>query len=94
MQMKLSEMTFSWTGVDDDTPSGHVLAIGKDKLGNIRLFLFAGEVPTDEGFRGSVLVPPPESPRGQIAYGRSGTYVAHIASAGSTKALLNWLTTD
>lgn len=94
MRFQISQLNIHWHGVDDDTPEGHALALGTDPLGSTRLFLFAGETPTDAGFRGSVLVPHPESASGPIAYGRSGEYVAHIASQGSVKALLARLTDE
>lgn len=76
MRFRLSDVTVHWSGVDDTTPAGHSLVHGTDPLGRQNLFLFAGDTPSDEAYRGRVQMPAiSESFWGNTAYGPRGTYV-------------------
>jgi hypothetical protein len=74
-QFRLSEVAVRWSGTDDNTPDGHCIATGKDTLGNHRVWLFTGDEPSDDGYRGNILVP---ASAGVIltAYGPTNAYVA------------------
>lgn len=82
MQFRFADLDLKWTGVDDTTPDGHVIATGFDSLGNIRVFLWAGDAPSDDAFRGSLLL---KDGRVAGAYGPRGAWVA---SSGDQTALL------
>lgn len=71
MQFRLADLDLRWTGTDDTTPEGHVIAVGLDPVGNTRVFLWAGQQPADEHYRGSLLL----RENGAIAYGPRGSYV-------------------
>lgn len=73
MKFRLADMDVRWSGVDDTTPPGHCLASGLDPHGNVRVWLFKGVEPSDEGFRGSLLIP---SSGPAVGYGPTGTFVA------------------
>ncbi|MFJ9379532.1 hypothetical protein [Streptomyces sp. NPDC101455] len=60
-----------WVGVDDDTPPGHCIAIGKDSLGNAWLWLFTGDTPSADAFVGSIEIPA-QITKTPSAYGRFG----------------------
>lgn len=63
-----------WSGIDDDTPPGHSIAIGKDSLGNNWLWLFKGDSPTDKAFVGAIEIPA-QVDRIPGTYGRGGGFV-------------------
>jgi hypothetical protein len=91
--IRLADLDIRWTGTDGTTPDGHVLALGTDRLGVLRLCLYAGAVPTDSHFRGSLLIPPDghqqaHLPTRTTAYGPTGTYVT---SNGDQASMLNRL---
>ncbi|MFI2078594.1 hypothetical protein [Streptomyces triculaminicus] len=86
--IRLTNFNIHWTGVDDSTPPGHVLALGTDHLGNFRLCLYQGNEPTDEGFCGSLLIPPDGSNSKTIAYGPRGGYVTSSGDEASMLARL------
>lgn len=44
-------------------------------MGNIRVWLFLGDEPSDSGFRGSILYPPFGRLSGRTAYDANGAYV-------------------
>lgn len=71
---RLSDMSVMWSGVDSTTPLCHSIALGRDPLGNIRIWLFASDTPQDETHMGSVLIPNGRGAR-LIAYGPTGAYV-------------------
>lgn len=73
-KFRLADMDVRSVGVDDLTPPGHCIATGLDPIGNLRVWLFAGSEPSDEGYRGNILIP--ENTEGVIlAYGPRGSYV-------------------
>lgn len=75
MQFRLADLDLRWTGTDDNTPARHVIAVGLDPLGNTRTFLWAGDKPSDDTYRGSVL----HGDRNQVAYGPRGGYAGNGA---------------
>ncbi|WP_405461640.1 hypothetical protein OG786_29390 [Streptomyces sp. NBC_00101] len=90
MTIRLADLAISWTGTDATTPDGHVLVLGTDQLGMLRLCLYAGDTPSDDQFRGSLLIPPDGHgqaflPTRTTAYGPTGAYVA---SNGDQTSLL------
>lgn len=90
MRFRLADVDVRWSGIDDTTPPGYCLADGFDKAGNRRLWLFGGAEPSDEGFRGSILLP--ADPAGvSVAYGPTGVYVRSSAWGHDTTAMLTWL---
>ncbi|MEV6219886.1 hypothetical protein [Nocardia sp. NPDC051833] len=86
----LRDIDIRWEGRDDFTPEGHYLALGKDSLGNTRLWLFQGDTVSDEGYCGSILIPQDAGGR-PIAYGPRGSYVV---SGHDQAALLSRLAND
>lgn len=84
MSFRLADMTVMWSGVDSTTPLLHSIALGRDPLGNIRVWLFASDTPQDDKFLGSVLIPNGRGAR-LIAYGPTGAYVR---SGGTQQELL------
>lgn len=85
MSIRLAELDIRWTGTDDTTPEGHVLALGVDSVGNCRLCLYEGAEPDDAAFRGSLLIPPMNGTGGAVAYGPAG---AHVTSIGDQTTML------
>lgn len=88
--IKLAELTVRWTGTDSTTPAGHVLVLGVDRLGLLRLCLYKGAQPDDAAFRGSLLIPPDghqqsHLPTHTTAYGPGGAFVT---STGDQTAML------
>jgi hypothetical protein len=84
---RLTDMDIRWKGTDVTTPPGHCLAQGRDPVGNTRVWLFNAPEPTDEAYRGNLLMP--TDPAGLIfAYGPTGTY---LASGDDQTELLNQL---
>ncbi|GES27868.1 hypothetical protein AB0G60_02900 [Streptomyces angustmyceticus] len=81
MEFRLANMDVRWSGVDDTTPPGHCLATGMDPLG-VRVWLFKGDRPSDDGFCGSLLIP---SSGPAVGYGPTGAYVT---SSGDHTAML------
>lgn len=73
-QFRLDQLDIRWTGVDSNTPDGHVAATGFDPMGNYRLFLWAGQQPNDDHYVGSILIPQ-DINRQAIAYGARGGFV-------------------
>ncbi|MFF6966278.1 hypothetical protein ACFY9G_23285 [Streptomyces anthocyanicus] len=91
--IKLADLNVRWTGVDSTTPAGHVLVLGVDPLGVLRLCLYKGSQPDDAAFRGSLLIPPDghqqsHLPRRTTAYGPGGAFVT---SSGDHTAMLQRL---
>lgn len=87
--IRLAELDIRWTGTDDTTPEGHVLVLGIDSLGNTRLCLYV-DSPSDDAFRGSLLIPPDDRLSGTAAYGPTG---AHVTSRGDQASMLARLAT-
>jgi hypothetical protein len=85
MQFHFATSDIRWEGRDSTTPEGHYLARGLDAHGDMRVWLFVGDSVTIDGYRGSILVPRPESGGRPIAYGPRGGYVT---SQGDTAAML------
>lgn len=73
-RFRAADATIHWHGVDDDTPPGYSTAVGTDSLGNMWLWLFKGDRPTDKAFVGSVEIP---TQAGRIpgVYGQGGGFV-------------------
>ncbi|MFE7485481.1 hypothetical protein [Streptomyces sp. NPDC057552] len=90
MSTRLADLDIRWTGTDDTTPDGHVLALGTDSAGILWLCLYAGNTPADEQFKGSLLIPPDGRkerflPTRTTAYGPTGAYVT---SSGDQTSML------
>ncbi|MFF2383740.1 hypothetical protein [Streptomyces sp. NPDC058108] len=83
-RFKAADADVRWSGVDDDTPPGHSVAIGKDGLGNNWLWLFKGDKPSERAFVGAVEIPA-QAGRIPAAYGRGGGFVG---LARDTKEML------
>ncbi|MGW9401462.1 hypothetical protein [Streptomyces sp. NPDC055642] len=80
MSIRLADLTVRWTGTDSTTPAGHVLVLGVDSLGVLRLCLYKGSQPDDATFRGSLLIPAEghnqrHLPTRTTAYGPTGAFV-------------------
>lgn len=91
--IKLADLNVRWTGIDSTTPAGHVLVLGIDQLGLLRLCLYKGSQPDDSAFRGSLLIPPDghshrHLPTRTTAYGPTGAFVT---SHGNQHAMLRRL---
>ena len=91
--IKHADLNVRWTGVDSTTPVGHVLVLGVDQLGLLRLCLYKGSQPDDAAFRGSLLIPPDghtqrHLPSRTAAYGPGGAWVT---SSGDQTAMLRRL---
>lgn len=91
--IKLADLNVHWTGTDSTTPAGHVLVLGVDSLGTLRLCLYKGSQPDDAAFRGSLLIPPDghsqrHLPTRTTAYGPTGAFVT---SHGDQTAMLQRL---
>ncbi|MDP9953147.1 MULTISPECIES: hypothetical protein [Streptomyces] len=90
MSIRLADLNIRWTGTDDTTPDGHVLALGTGSAGLLRLCLYAGVSPADDQFRGSLLLPPDGHqqtflPARTTAYGPGGAWVT---SSGDQTSML------
>ncbi|MET9053329.1 hypothetical protein ABZW50_19505 [Streptomyces bacillaris] len=90
MSIRLADLDVRWTGTDDTTPDGHVLVLGIDTAGLLRLCLYAGDTPADDRFRGSLLIPPDGHrqtflPTRTNAYGPGGAW---ITSSGDQTSML------
>ncbi|KOG78709.1 hypothetical protein ACZ90_70685 [Streptomyces albus subsp. albus] len=90
MSIRLADLDIRWTGTDDTTPDGHVLALGTDSAGLLRLCLYAGDTPADDQFRGSLLLPSDGHrksflPTRTTAYGPGGAWVT---SGGDQTSML------
>ncbi|MFE3484797.1 hypothetical protein [Streptomyces griseus] len=99
MSIRLADLDIRWTGIDDTTPAGHVLALGTDSAGLLRLCLYAGDAPADERFRGSLLIPPenhtePFLPTRTTAYNAGGGWVTCFGDQTSMLARLANLTRE
>lgn len=70
----LAEQDVRWSGVDDTTPPGHCIASGLDPVGNLRVWLFASDEPSDDTYRGNILLPKSVG-SAATAYGPTGAYV-------------------
>ncbi|MFD9123814.1 hypothetical protein [Kitasatospora sp. NPDC059571] len=82
MQFRVADLTLHWTGTDDTTPPGHVIAAGHDPFGDLRIFLWAGNAPDDDAYRGSLLIKRHQT---VAAYGPGGDYITGL---GDQTALL------
>jgi hypothetical protein len=72
-KFRLADMDVRSVGVDDLTPPGHCIATGLDPVGNLRVWLFEGNAPADETYRGNILIP--QNAEGLVmAYGPRGAY--------------------
>lgn len=94
--IRLADLTLSWAGTDGTTPKGHTLAVGTDRAGLLRVCLYAGDTPSDNAFRGSLLIPPDNHqqrflPDRTTAYGPGGGFVTSI---GDHTAMLARLAAD
>lgn len=85
-QFRLADLDLRWTGTDGTTPPGHVIAVGRDPLGNTRIFLWANDKPDDSQYAGSLLI----TDEATFAYGARGGYVSSGAH-GDQKSMLNRL---
>lgn len=88
--IRLADLNIRWAGTDDTTPDGHVLVLAVDSLGVTRLCLYAGNAPSDDRFRGSLLIPPDGHsqrflPTRTTAYGPDGAW---ITSSGDYSSML------
>jgi hypothetical protein len=72
MRFTLADLDLRWVGNDAATPAGCTLGHGYDPLGNLRLFLWRGDQPSDGTFLGSVLT---KEKGPSTAYGPGGGYV-------------------
>ncbi|MFI5739173.1 hypothetical protein ACIA9I_12460 [Streptomyces anulatus] len=93
MSIRLADLDIRWTGTDDTTPDGHVLALGTDNAGLLRLCLYAGEAPADDQLRGSLLITPEGHqeaflPTRTTAYAPGGAWVT---SSGDQASMLSRL---
>ncbi|MFJ6729392.1 hypothetical protein ACIQPQ_31270 [Streptomyces sp. NPDC091281] len=90
--IRLIDLDVRWTGVDDTTSTGHVLVLGVDFLGLLRLCLYKGSTPTDGAFRGHLLISPEGRgrylPTRTTAYGPGGAWVTN---SGDQTAMLKRL---
>ncbi|MFD9868540.1 hypothetical protein ACFXI8_27225 [Streptomyces niveus] len=91
--IRLADLDIRWTGTDSTTPDGHVLVLGTDRLGSLRLCLYAGATPSDDRFRGSLLIPPDRHqqahmPTRTTAYGPRGAWVTSNGDQTSMLARL------
>jgi hypothetical protein len=86
-KFRAAEATIDWHGTDDNTPPGHSIATGTDRLGTHYVWLFRGDRPTDEAFVGAIGIP---NRAGQTptTYGRGGGFAG---TAPDTKAALERL---
>ncbi|WP_145787187.1 hypothetical protein [Kitasatospora atroaurantiaca] len=82
LQFRVADLTLHWTGTDDTTPPGHIIAAGHDPFGDLRVFLWVGNTPADDAYRGSLLI---KHHQAVAAYGPSGSYVTGL---GDQTALL------
>lgn len=87
MKFRLDQITPLWTGVDDTTPAGHCLVHGTDPLGRQNLFLYFGDTPSDDGYRGRVQMPFPGQPMA-TAYDGRGTFCGSGADMSTLLARL------
>ncbi|WP_228994326.1 hypothetical protein [Streptomyces sp. DH8] len=97
MSIRLADLDIHWTGTDDTTPDGHVLVLAIDNAGVLRLCLYAGDTPSDDQFRGSLLIPPeghkePFLPTRTTAYGPGGAWATSSGDQTSMLARLANLT--
>jgi len=84
--VRLADFDVRWSGVDSTTPAGHVLATGVDALGRVLVCLYEGSEPSDDTFKGSVVLPPADRLGATTtAYGRFGGYV--VGSGDQTSQL-------
>lgn len=76
-----------WHGVDETTPPGHTVGIGRDAVGTLYLWLFKGQDATEEAFRGSINIPnrPGAMP---VAYDSRGSFAGIAPDARSAFARL------
>lgn len=81
------EATITWQGIDDTTPAGHSLALGRDSIGTVYLWLFKGGQVTDDAFVGSILVPDRVEQR-PVAYDSRGSFVGPVIDVTETLAAL------
>lgn len=79
--------TINWSGVDGTTPPGHSLALGTDSLGNVWLWLFKGDKPSDETFVGSISIPR-QAEQTPIAYNSGGGFARVVSDTTATLAKL------
>ncbi|MFJ9037974.1 hypothetical protein ACIRF8_15445 [Streptomyces sp. NPDC102406] len=94
--INLADLDVRWTGTDSTTPAGHVLVLGVDSLGVLRLCLYKGTQPDDNAFRGSLLIPldghgQRHLPIRTTAYGPTGAFVT---SVGDQEAMLHRLAAE
>lgn len=74
MKFRLNENDIRWSGIDDTTPPGHCIAVGTDRWGKVRIWLFEGTEPSNEHYRGSITIPAPGESSLIYAYGPTGAY--------------------
>jgi hypothetical protein len=92
-RIHFADLDVDWIGVDSTTPEGHVLATGTDRAGLLRVCLYAGDKPSDDAFRGSLLIPPDGHtqqylPSQTTAYGPGGGFVTNIGDQAAMLARL------
>ncbi|PBC71045.1 hypothetical protein BX265_5613 [Streptomyces sp. TLI_235] len=85
MEFRVADLTLHWTGTDDTTPPGHVIAAGHDPFGDLRIFLWSGSTPDDDAYLGSLLI---KYHRTVAAYGPDGAYVTGLGDQTTLLALL------
>ncbi|WP_405824159.1 hypothetical protein OG705_29010 [Streptomyces sp. NBC_00838] len=91
--IRLADLNVHWLGTDDTAPDGHVLVLGTDTLGVVRLCLYTGDTASDGQFRGSLLIPPDgheqaHLPTRTTAYGPGGAWVTSKGDQTSMLARL------
>ncbi|MFI1203542.1 hypothetical protein ACH4VR_29620 [Streptomyces sp. NPDC020883] len=91
--IRLADLDIHWAGTDHTTPDGHVLLLGVDRGGLLRLALYDGDTPSDDAFCGSLLIPPDNHqqrylPTRTTAYGPSGAWVTNSGDQASMLARL------
>lgn len=74
-KFRIADMDVRWSGIDDTTPPGHCLAVGFDRSGVGWVWLFYGPEPSDDGYRGKVLLPKDSTSESVPSYGPTGAYL-------------------
>lgn len=93
MSIRLANLNVDWSGTDATTPEGHILAVGLDQAGHLRVALYAGSTPNDDAYRGSLLIPPDNHgqrylPDRTTAYGPGGAFVTAVGDQTAMLARL------
>ncbi|MGW7504437.1 hypothetical protein [Streptomyces albidoflavus] len=86
--IRLADLDIHRTETDEITPEGHVLVTALDRSGLLRICLYEGAEPSDENYRGCLIVPRGSQPQDSSrikAYDAEGAFVT---SDGDNKAKL------